>query len=133
LNSGEGADENLNHPVIETAICKIIYSGRPSLADDFPETFKHSVPIQSVALIGVIVFNCLLEMETGETKTIQLNADVYEEEYDKILHSICEVLWSPNGNVYKEQLRAWAKPESHKPVSGSSRLKIKLNLSAPDL
>ncbi|KAJ7443353.1 hypothetical protein B0H11DRAFT_2345274 [Mycena galericulata] len=121
LNSGEGPDENLNHPVIEEGIRGFIYgekSGR--IGSEFPEIFGNKVPKASVALVGVAACCCLREWKTGEMKTIKFEGEAFRKDYEEILAAIDVVLDSENGDFYEEQLEAWAQEKS---------LGIKLNLS----
>ncbi|KAJ7460955.1 hypothetical protein B0H11DRAFT_2241930 [Mycena galericulata] len=131
LNSGEGPDENLNHPVIEEGIRGFIYgekSGR--IGSEFPEIFGNKVPKASVALVGVAACCCLREWKTGEMKTIKFEGKAFRKDYEEILAAIDVVLDSENGDFYEEQLEAWAQEKSVPSTAPSSNsLGIKLNLS----
>ncbi|KAJ7684949.1 hypothetical protein DFH06DRAFT_1156930 [Mycena polygramma] len=130
LNSGEGTDGNINHPVIEDTIRDFFYA-EDGIALKYPQFFEDEVPVRTVVLVAIAVYNCLDEMQTGKLKTIKFEADRYHTKYLEILDSVQKVLEAPAaGPIYQEQLRDWASGRNRAATTSASTssLGIRLNL-----
>ncbi|KAK7063459.1 hypothetical protein R3P38DRAFT_2756387 [Favolaschia claudopus] len=122
-------EKKFNNPHLEHVIQNHIYGYEDnsyipapnSVASQFPGVFMAAVPLETVALFGIMTRHCIKEFETGSTRANNsLNAPTDGVEYNKLLKALREFVATDYGPTYRAMLASWTSktPSAPAPAIG---------------